>query len=307
MKDRIACIGECMLELSGAAHDRMTLSYGGDTLNTAVYLARLGRSVDYLTVLGDDPYSDWMINEWQAEGVGTNSVLRVPTRLPGFYAIRTDARGERQFHYWRDQAPARDLFNLPDATEILESLPQYKLIYLSGISLSLYDAAGREKLHTALKSAKADGTKIAFDSNYRPRGWPDSATARTVMEVFLRLTDIALPTLEDDMQIFGVEDATACAEYHHCLGVGEGVVKMGEHGCMLSLPNQVDTIETAVQANPVDTTGAGDSFNATYLAGRANDQSPASAVEAAHRLAGTVIMHRGAVIPRTAMPKGGSR
>ena len=111
MTDRIACIGECMLELSGAAHDRMTLSYGGDTLNTAVYLARLGRS--NLTALGDDPYSDWMIDEWQAEGVGTNSVLRVG--LPGFYAIRTDARGERQFHYWRDQAPARDLFNLPDA------------------------------------------------------------------------------------------------------------------------------------------------------------------------------------------------
>ena len=93
MTDRIACIGECMLELSGAAHGRMTLSFGGDTLNTAVYLARLGRSVDYLTALGDDPYSDWMINEWQAEGVGTNSVLRVPTLLPGFYAIRTDARG----------------------------------------------------------------------------------------------------------------------------------------------------------------------------------------------------------------------
>ena len=76
-----------------AAHDRMTLSYGGDTLNTAVYFARLGRSVDYVTALGDDLYSDWMIDEWQAEGVGTNSVLRVPTRLPGFYAIRVDARG----------------------------------------------------------------------------------------------------------------------------------------------------------------------------------------------------------------------
>ncbi len=95
--------------------------------------------------------------------------IRSCARLPGFYAIWTDARGERQFHYWRDQAPARDLFNLPDAIQILKNLPQYKLIYLSGISLSLYEAAGREKLHTALTSAKADGTKFAFDSNYRPR------------------------------------------------------------------------------------------------------------------------------------------
>ena len=82
---------------------------------------------------------------------------------------------------------------------------------------------------------------------------------------------------------------------------------MGEHGCLISLPNQVDTIKTAVQANPVDTTGAGDSFNAAYLAARANDKSPARGVEAAHRLTGTVIMHRGAVIPRTSMPEGSSR
>ena len=45
MTDRIACIGECMLELSGAAHDRMTFSYGGDTLNTVVYLASHGSVV----------------------------------------------------------------------------------------------------------------------------------------------------------------------------------------------------------------------------------------------------------------------
>ena len=196
---------------------------------------------------------------------------------------------------------------MPDAIGILESLPQYKLIYLSGNLLTLYDAAGREKLHTALLSAKADGTKIAFDSNYRPLRWPDSATARTVMEIFLRLTDVAFPTLEDDMQIFCVKDATACAEYHHRLGVGEVVVKMGEHGCLLSLPNQVDTTKTVVQANSVDTTGAGNSFNAAYLSARANDQSPARAVKAAHRLAGTVIMHRSAVIPRTLMPEGGSQ
>ena len=91
MTDRIGCIGECMLELSSAAHDRMKLSSGGDTLNTAVYFARLGRSVDSVTALGDDPYSDWMIDEWQAEGVGANSALRVPARLPGFYAIRINA------------------------------------------------------------------------------------------------------------------------------------------------------------------------------------------------------------------------
>jgi len=307
MNNRIAGIGECMLELSGATHDRMTLSYGGDTLNTAIYLARLGQSVDYLTALGDDPYSDWMLDEWRAEGVGTDFVMRVPSRLPGFYAIRTDANGERQFHYWRDQAPARELFTLPDAGRLLDSLARYNLIYLSGISLSLYDDAGRQKLRDALATAKAAGALIAFDSNYRPRGWPDAATARTVMEDFLRLTDIALPTLDDDMQIFGVENAAACAAYLHGLGVGEVAVKMGEQGCMLSVSGQRDVIETTPQGKPVDTTGAGDSFNAAYLAQRVDGKAPGIAAISAHRLAGAVIMHRGAVIPRTEMPEGERR
>ena len=68
---RVACIGECMLELCGGDLSAMTLSYGGDTLNTTVYLARLGVDVDYVTALGDDPYSDWMIEQWRAEGIGT--------------------------------------------------------------------------------------------------------------------------------------------------------------------------------------------------------------------------------------------
>ena len=109
MREQIACIGECMLELSGTTRDHMKLSYGGDTLNTAIYLSRLGQPVDYLTALGDDPYSDWMVREWQSEGVNTKFVVRIPSRLPGFYIIQTDIKGERLFHYWRDQAPAGDL------------------------------------------------------------------------------------------------------------------------------------------------------------------------------------------------------
>jgi 2-dehydro-3-deoxygluconokinase len=99
---RIACIGECMVELREEADGRLSRAYGGDTLNTAVYLARLGASVDYTTVLGDDPWSDEMIAGWQAEGIGTELVVRLSGRLPGLHVIQTDASGERRFSYWRD-------------------------------------------------------------------------------------------------------------------------------------------------------------------------------------------------------------
>jgi 2-dehydro-3-deoxygluconokinase len=94
---KIACIGECMIELTQVSEGQLARGYGGDTLNTAVYLARLGSYVDYISALGDDPWSDEMIAGWRAEGVGTDHVARVSGKLPGLYMIETGADGERRF------------------------------------------------------------------------------------------------------------------------------------------------------------------------------------------------------------------
>ena len=73
---KVACIGECMIELKQAEGGLLSRGFGGDTLNTAVYLARLGVGVDYVTALGDDSLSDEMIAGWAAEGVGISRVAR---------------------------------------------------------------------------------------------------------------------------------------------------------------------------------------------------------------------------------------
>ena len=125
---RVASIGECMIELSQASGALLSRSYGGDTLNTAVYLARLGVCIDYVTALGDDPWSEEMVRAWEAEGVGTGRVVRVPGRLPGLYVISTDAAGQRSFHYWRDNAPARLLFDLPETPAIARALAEYDAV-----------------------------------------------------------------------------------------------------------------------------------------------------------------------------------
>ena len=71
MADKVAMIGECMLELTRQTADQgggilpMNLAYGGDTLNSSVYLARQGVAVDYVTALGDDPMSAWMVKQWR--------------------------------------------------------------------------------------------------------------------------------------------------------------------------------------------------------------------------------------------------
>jgi len=301
---RVACIGECMLELSGVDNRAMTLSYGGDTLNTAVYLSRLGVETDYVTALGNDPYSDWMLGQWQAEGVGTELVVRAANRVPGLYAIRTEAGGERQFFYWRDQAPVRDLFSFPESADLAARLCAYDYIYLSGITLSLFGPEDRARLFETLDAARAKGAKIMFDTNYRPRGWTDSAAARQAMTDILARTDLAAPTFSDDIQVFGDANADACAGRLHATGVAEVVVKLDAEGALVSSGGHRESVATVPRIDPVDTSAAGDSFNAGYLAARLSGETPVAAARAGHRLAGEVIMYRGAIIPREAMPGG---
>ena len=167
-----------MVELQEEPDGRFARGFGGDTLNTAVYLARLGIAVDYVTALGDDAWSDEMRAAWQREGVGTALVVRCAGLMPGLYVIQTDRRGERRFLYWRDSAAARRLFTLPDSPRIVAALADYRMIYYSGISLSLYGDDGRRILAEALRGARQSGATIAFDTNFRPRGWPDRDVAR---------------------------------------------------------------------------------------------------------------------------------
>jgi 2-dehydro-3-deoxygluconokinase len=303
---RVAAIGECMIELSHKGPSELALGFGGDTLNTAVYLARLGRArgiaVDYITALGDDPYSEAMLGLWRAEGLGTSMVARLPQRLPGLYVIRTDAKGERSFHYWRSAAAARDMLVGPHADDILDRLARFHWIYLSGITLSILGEVTRLALMRALEAARRAGAKIAFDSNYRPRGWVSPDNARFNMIEALRSADLALPSLADEKLLFGDADAESCAARLHGLGVPEVVVKDAEGPCLVSVAGKTARVTPEFVPTVVDSTAAGDSFNGAYLAHRIAGADPIAAARAGNRLAAVKIQYRGAIMPKEAMP-----
>ncbi len=302
---RIASIGECMIELRHRSPSELQLAYGGDTLNFAVYLARLTREqavrVDYVTALGDDPYSEAMLATWQAEAVGTGLVARLERRLPGLYTIRTDARGERSFTYWRSASAAREMLRDDRAERLLRELSGYDLLYLSGVTLSVLDDGQRRALMAIADALRERGGRVAFDSNYRPVGWPDVASARTVFDAMLTRADIALPTLDDDQLLFGVADAREAADRLHHLGVAEVAVKRGAAGCFLSSAVFTGEVPPIPVAEVVDSTAAGDSFNAGYLAARLSGAEPEAAARLGCALAARVIVHPGAIIPAWAM------
>ncbi len=301
---RVLAIGECMLELSPSGGEgQLQLGYGGDTLNTSVYLSRLGIGVTYLTELGDDPHSDHMVASWRAEGLDTGLVLRRDGRLPGLYLINIDQQGERSFHYWRREAPVRQLFDDTRAQElVLERAGDFDLVYLSGVTLSLFGAAGRERLCELLSTLRKGGVTIAFDSNYRSAGWQDANEARAAMDSVVSMADLLLPTFEDEQALHDDQGPATCLERLVQAGAQEVVLKRGAAGCTLLHDGQVEEIEAPPVDKVVDTTAAGDAFNAAYLAARLRGESPRSAASRGHRLAAAVIGARGAIIPADAMP-----
>ena len=303
---RVVAIGECMIELSDRGQGALALGYAGDTLNTAVYLKRAAGAriaVDYLTALGDDPYSDSMLAFWQSEGIGTDSVARLPGKLPGLYMIKTDPAGERRFYYWRSAAAAKLMFEAPETFPLAERIAAADLAIFSGITLSILSDAGRDRFFDVLTAARAQGTTIAYDGNYRPAGWPTAEAARGCFRRFLRLVDIALPSVDDEANLFGPGTARDVAARLHDLGVGEVVVKQGEAGSLISIGGSEETIPVAELVKPIDTTAAGDSFNGGYLAARLLGQSPAESARFGGRVAASVIQHRGAIIPLDATPR----
>ncbi|MBI5264190.1 MAG: sugar kinase [Bradyrhizobium sp.] len=297
---RVASIGECMIELRQGPGALYTRSFGGDTLNTAVYLARLDVKVDYLTVLGDDTLSDEMIAAWTEEGVGTRPVVRLPGMLPGLYMIHTDANGERQFFHWRENSAARQLMDLPETDDLLNSLLSYDVVYLSAITLSLYGESGRARLVSALSRARLLGTRFVFDTNFRARGWPDLNIARSVFGAALEIADIVLASTEDLLALYPGESA---AELMARIPSPEVVLRLAEPASLLRFPGgSAEVRAEPVTKRVIDTTAAGDSFAAAYIAARLAGSDPIEAARAGHRLAGVVVCYPGAIIPAYAMP-----
>src|SRR5580700_10357 len=299
-RSRTICVGEVLIELKRGADGRFALSCGGDTFNTAIYLARAGANVSFATAVGDDPYSESILALAAAEGISADLVLRVAGRPPGLCLIESGPSGERSGRYWREGSPVGDLFELPDWMRVAESLLAAKLIFFSGITLSLFSTTGIGRFLAVLEVARQQGVKVAFDGNFRPRGWKgDLAHTRTVFIETLKRVDIALPTFDDEAVLWGDPSPEATVERLQAFGIGEIVVKNGPNSALVAASGGHEFVPVPEVLVPVDATAAGDGFNAGYLAARLSGSVPVQAAGAAHRLAGHVIRHPGALLPRS--------
>lgn len=298
---RVAVLGEAMVELrqQDSAGDLYQLDYAGDAFNTAVGLSRLGIHAEFISLVGTDRFSQGIRARLVSEGMGTQGLLEHRRGRPGLYLIQTDGHGERQFHYWRSDSIAREL--LVDHSrfrQVMDRVLDCDALYLTGISIAVLGQRAWPQLLQLVEAACNRRMAVCFDSNWRPALWSDVEMARERIGTITALASLALPTLTDEAELWG--DATPEAVWHRHRGAGvrELVVKCPRAEAMAFRDEQSWTVTSTYEGPVVDTTGAGDAFNAGYLAARWRGIGPADALAAAHACAATSLPVPGAIAPR---------
>jgi 2-dehydro-3-deoxygluconokinase len=300
---RVVSIGECMVEMGPAAEPGLfRMGFAGDTFNTAWYLRRrlpAAWQVDYLSAIGTDGISATMASFMEGAGIGTAHLARLPDATVGLYLIELK-NGERSFAYWRGQSAARRLAE--DDARLRAALDGAALAYLSGITLAILPTPDRARLLAALADYRAQGGHVAFDPNLRPRLWPSPAAMTAAVTEAARLAHIALPSFEDDATAFGDTDLEGTARRYADLGVSEVIVKNGAGRMCALVDGTWHTHDPVPAPSVVDTTAAGDSFNAGYLATRLTGGTVAAALSAGSALAARVVGGRGALVEGATAP-----
>ena len=293
---KILSIGECMAEFSPDEQlGKFNLGFAGDTFNTAWYIANNHADVNsaYFSKVGDDELSDQMLKFMSDNQVDTTYIKKVAGSTIGLYLISL-VNGERTFSYWRNKSAATFLGQNVD--DVGNAMKKQDMIYFSGITLAILDQNSRENLFSCLKSARRAGKKIAFDPNLRPKLWNDKKEMCDVIMAGANLSDIILPSFEDEATWFSDADPMSTLARYQNVGAETVVVKnagdpvsfCSQHGTGTYLVESVEKI--------IDSTAAGDSFNAEILVGLLREIPLADAINNGANLAKKVLMGQGALV-----------
>lgn len=295
-------VGEAMVELAPVGDGHYKRGFAGDTFNTAWHMAQALQGhakVGFATRVGQDRISDAFVAELAADGLDVSVIGRDAARIMGLYLIELDGV-ERSFHYWRDTSAARGLASDPNL--LAGAMEGAGLIHLSGITVAILSPPDRETLFEALALARAKGARVSFDPNIRPRLWASMDEVRQVLPKALALTDIALPSFDDEAAVWGDQTPQATIERLAASGIAEGAVKDGAGPIMVWSEGRVATVPTPPVQGIRDTTGAGDAFNAGYLSARLLGKLPQASVGVGQMFSAEVIRHLGARLPKATIP-----
>ncbi len=293
--DGVLVIGEPLAELRPAADGSLAVDYSGDALNVAVRLARGGRSVALATAVGADRFSGELLERMSGEAVSDRWVQRTPDGVLGIYLVELDG-AERRFTYWRSTSAASRLVDAVGPDRLRAAAVESEVVVLSGITLAILDEDQRRTLVELLSDACRSGTRVVFDPNVRLLVWGSLRDAQRWTGELVRLASVVLASTED-LELLGVSTDGLSGQ------VDELVVTAGAD------PTRwwCDGASGAIDVPPVeavDTTGAGDAFDAAYLLARLGGADVPGSVVAGHAAAAAAVRHRGGLLWDAAGSRG---
>lgn len=288
----VVAIGEPLMELScegdikSATHFNRNI--GGDALSTLIAAARLGSSTGFITRLGSDPFAYVVRQVLHDERIETFKA-RPQAGQTGLYFSNVSGVGPHDLVYYRAGSAASEL----DETDISPAqIRSTKIVYTTGMTMAL-SASSRKAVIKAFEIARQHGVMTAFDPNYRSNHWSSPIQAFEAMSPILPLTDVLLPTFPEDLAPFlAFKHPEQVIDYFAIKGVKLTVVKVGAQGCFLGYNGEKRHIP-ALSVQPMDTVGAGDTFNGAFLHGLASKVSLLDAARLAVTASGLKVLRKG--------------
>lgn len=296
---RILVVGEPLVELLEEPRGTLRQGFGGDALNLSVYLARVSPTIRVIlaTAVGSDTDSDALLSLCRDEGIDDRYIRRIAGAELGRYRVTVDGSGERAFAYERSASPFRDALDgegaLPDPDSV-------DAVCFSGIAVAVLRDSGRRTLLGYAERVRKAGSMVIYDPNHRSALWSDDADAREWTARIAPTADVLIASAEDGRALVQVESTTEIARAFRSIGAREVVITDGSGPCVVAYRDAVAEIDAVSSVQVIDTTAAGDAFDAGYIAARLRDDTPETSAVAGHALAATVVGHRGALAPRPA-------
>jgi len=273
--------------------------FGGAPMNTIVGVARLGIDAGAIAAVGDDPFGQFLIKELKKNRVDVSQVkVKKGRRTTIAFVANEPKSGERTFFFYRKPWTGETSDSSLEPNEIdLSYITKAKILHVSGFALSQNPC--REAIFKAIKHARKIGVRVSFDPTLRVEVWDSEATLRRTYSRALRLSDIAVFSMEEAEFAFGTSEADVAARKALKYGVGIVGIKLGEKGSYIMSKDGNSVQVPAFEVRPIDTTGAGDGWNAGLLVGLCKGWDLEKCATVANAIGALVVTRRGAI---TAMP-----